>query len=307
MSNSNTLSIDTVAGTRCATGENPLWHADEKRLYWTDIPAGRLYRFDPVARRYERCYTGRPVGGFTIQADGALLLFRDRGNIVRFHNDRITDTLVESIPELEETRFNDVIADPCGRVFAGSMSVGSAWNGRLYRFDQDGSRQVVGDGYGTPNGMGFTADGKTMYFTDSRARCIYRFRYDQRTGRIDQRTLFTETAETDAARLGRSDGMTVDSDGNLWSARWDGGCILCYEPQGVITTQIPMPARKISSVAFGGEQLDELYATSATGGTPDGDDPHAGALFRLYPGVTGRPEYRSCLGNALFQTKGPSC
>ncbi len=296
------INVETVAPTRCATGENPLWHADENTLYWTDIPSGRLYSFDPATNHHDMCYEDRPVGGFTLQTDGALLLFRDRGNVVRFHHGHITDTIIESIPELEETRFNDVIADPYGRVFAGTMSWGEGTNGRLYRIDLDGSWHLVADGYGTPNGMGFSADEQTMFFTDSRAARIYRFAYDRTSGKIDRRTLFSQTNATDAATLGRSDGMTVDSEDHIWSARWGGGRIVRYNPQGRITEQIPMPARKISSVVFGGKDLCDLYATSAAGMDHDPDDPQAGALFRLRPGAKGRAEYRSriCIPPNIF-------
>ncbi len=287
------VNVETVAPTSCATGENPLWHPDEQLLYWTDIPAGRLYRFNPTTHHHEMCYEDRPVGGFTLQADGSLLLFRDRGNVVRFRHDRVTDTVIESIPDLENTRFNDVIADPGGRVFAGTISWGNGNNGRLYRIEIDGKWQLIAEGYRTPNGMGFSADQQTMYFTDSGAACIYRFAYDCTTGNIERRNLFTQTEVTEAATLGRSDGMTIDNEGFIWSARWDGGRIIRYHPQGHIVDQILMPARKISSVAFGGNDLADLYATSAGGNTPDHADPQAGALFRLRPGAAGRPEYRS--------------
>lgn len=291
------LIIETVAATRCATGENPLWHPGEKCLYWTDIPAGRLYRFDPSTGRHALCYRDRPVGGFTLQADGSLLLFRDCGNVVRFKGDRILETVIESIPDLENTRFNDVIADPAGRVFAGTMSWGEGNNGRLYRIERDASWHRIGEGYRTPNGMGFSADQRTMFFTDSGAARIYRFAYDRATGHLDQRTLLIQTSAEEAATLGRSDGMTIDREGYIWSARWDGGQIIRYHSEGRMVDRIPMPARKISSVAFGGNDWGDLYATSAGGNAQDPDDPLAGALFRLRPGVRGRPEYRSRIGD----------
>ncbi len=292
------LEVQTAADVPCATGENPLWHPDEKKLYWTDIPAALLYRLDPVSGKHETFNTERPVGGFTLQADGALLLFRDRGNVARFHRGRITDIIIPSIPGMEATRFNDVIADPRGRVFAGAMSWGNSANGRLYRIDADGSPHPVSEGYGTPNGMGFSLNERAMYFTDSKARRIYRFEYDAATGNIGKRTIFTETSEKDAAAIGRSDGMTVDQEGFIWSARWDGRCIVRYNPHGRIVKHVPMPAGKISSLAFGGECLRDLYATSAGGDKRNANDARAGALFRLTPGVRGLPEHRSRIGIA---------
>jgi D-xylono/L-arabinono-1,4-lactonase len=291
------MPIEMLADYACAVGENPLWHPDERALYWTDIPAGRLYVYMPDSGTHRPCYEGRPVGGFTLEADGALLLFRDKGNVVRFREGTPEETVIASIPGLESTRFNDVIADPRGRVYAGTMSHGGGANGQLLRIDPDGSWRVVSEGYGTPNGMGFSPDGRLFYFTDSGTRRIYTFAYDAETGELAGRRLLVETPEDEAKTIGKSDGMTVDAEGMLWSARWDGGHILRLDPQGRILARIPMPARKISSVAFGGDTLEDLYATSAGGGAKATEGAAAGALFRLRPGVRGRPEFRSRMGD----------
>src|SRR5450631_3608922 len=113
--------LECVADYACETGENPLWHPLEKRLYWCDIPRGRIFCFDPSSGSHEQCYAGRPVGGFTIQSDGSLLLFMDRGTVAIWQDGKVKEIL----PEIEEehaSRFNDVIADPVGRVFCGTMS-----------------------------------------------------------------------------------------------------------------------------------------------------------------------------------------
>ena len=112
---------ELIADYACHTGENPLWHPTEKRLYWTDIPKGRLFRYDPAAGTHEPCYEGEAVGGFTVQADGALLLFMARG-AVKTWRDSAMATVIEEIPDERDNRFNDVIADPAGRVFCGVMS-----------------------------------------------------------------------------------------------------------------------------------------------------------------------------------------
>jgi len=112
---------ELIADYACQCGENPLWHPVQKRLYWTDIPRGRLYRYDPAAKRHEECYAGEVVGGFTIQADGALLLFMARGAVARWDGGKLEHVIGE-IPDERESRFNDVIADPAGRVFCGTMA-----------------------------------------------------------------------------------------------------------------------------------------------------------------------------------------
>lgn len=285
--------VQLIADYACQTGEGPLWHAVERRLYWTDIPTGRLFWYDPATHHSEQCYSGRHVGGFTIQADGQLLLFRDKGNVVTFRHGEITSTVIESIAGHEETRFNDQIADPEGRVFVGTMSFGGQQNGGLYRVDLDGSYHLISEGHGTPNGMGFSPDLRTFYFCDSRLARIYAYDYDRATGDVRAPRVIVETPKDQWERIGRGDGMTVDSEGNLWSARWDGSQILKFSPRGQLLAQIPMPAKKITSIAFGGEGFEEMYATSAGGQSKDTDDQHAGGLFRLTPGVQGRPEFPS--------------
>ena len=114
---------EKIVDYACYIGENPLWHPQEKRLYWTDIPAGRLFRYDPAIGQHEACYTGAPVGGFTFQADGGLLLFMEQGKIAKWRGGEL-ETIIESIPEVHGSRFNDVIADPQGRVRVAKFSHG---------------------------------------------------------------------------------------------------------------------------------------------------------------------------------------
>lgn len=129
--------FEIVADCACETGENPLWHEQEQRLYWTDIPTGRLFRYDPKSGKHEQCYEGRPVSGFTVQVDGSLLLFMDRGTVTIWR-DGLLQEVIPEIPAERTSRFNDVTADPRGQVFCGTMSTPER-KGRLYRLDPDGS------------------------------------------------------------------------------------------------------------------------------------------------------------------------
>ncbi|HEU5431030.1 MAG TPA: SMP-30/gluconolactonase/LRE family protein, partial [Thermomicrobiales bacterium] len=158
--------LETIANYGCDTTEGPLWHAAERALYWLDIPPGRIYRYDPATGEHGLVYdAGEPIGGFTIQADGGLLLFGDRGAIRLWRGGAVT-TLRDEIPEERGARFNDVIADPEGRVYAGTMPAGDR-PGRLWRLDPDGSLHVALDDAGLSNGMGFTPDLHAFYHTDS--------------------------------------------------------------------------------------------------------------------------------------------
>jgi D-xylonolactonase len=264
----------------------------EKRLYWSDIPRGRIFRLNPYTRVHEQIYDGRVVGGFTIQRDGALLLFMDRCSIAVWREGTL-DFITEGLPGEADTRFNDVIADPAGRVFCGTMPTESR-SATLYRLDTDGSITTVLDGVGLSNGMGFTPDRRRMYYTDTRARKIYLFDYAVESGDITGQRAFVETPEGEGA----PDGMTVDSQGYVWSARWGGSSLFRYAPDGSAAGQVRFPAKKVSSVIFGGTDLADMYVTTAGGGDRAENGPGAGGLFRLTPGVRGKPEYLSRVGIA---------
>jgi D-xylonolactonase len=282
-----------IADPQCHLGENPLWHPDEQRVYWTDITRGRLFRYDPATGAHEPCYEGDPVGGFTIQEDGALLLFMARGAI-KVWRDGELEPVFEELPDERENRFNDVIADPEGRVFCGTMSPPDRL-GRLYRLDPDGSIRTVLEGIGTSNGMGFTLDRKQFFHTDTRQHTIFLYDYDQATGEIANRRVFLHVTDPEAE--GRVDGMTVDAEGHIWSARWDGGQLVRHAPDGTVEQRVRFPARKISSVIFGGESYEDIYVTTAGGQNRAEEGEGAGALFHLRPGVRGMPEFRSRIGS----------
>jgi D-xylonolactonase len=281
-----------VADYECHTGENPHWHPIEKKVYWTDIPTGRLFRYDPATQQHEQIYDGDVVGGFTVQADGALLLFMARGAVKVWRNGELT-TILDEIPDERGSRFNDVIADPMGRVFCGTMSTKER-PGRLYRLDPDGSVTLLLEGIGVSNGMGFTPDRKQMYYTDSPARKIYLFDYESETGAIDNQRTFVEVPDTEGE--GWPDGMTVDADGYVWSARWDGGCVVRYAPDGTEERRVNFPAKKVASVTFGGEDYTDLYAICAGGQNKSTEGAGAGALFRINLGIRGVPEFFSRIG-----------
>ncbi|HEV2127276.1 MAG TPA: SMP-30/gluconolactonase/LRE family protein, partial [Thermomicrobiales bacterium] len=225
----------------CETGEGPLWHEDEQALYWLDIPTGRLFRYDPGSQVNEVVFRhDGEIGGLTIQQDGSLLLFCSRGQVLHW-NDGKTTTVIDEIPAERENRFNDVIADAEGRVYCGTL----AYDGgpaRLYRLDPDGSLTRLFDDIGLSNGMGFTADGCTMYHTDTNFRVIYRLDYNRATGGISNRTPLLRTPEGNGA----PDGMALDAEGTIWSARYGGGRIFRYSPKGETIGIVPMPVTSVT-------------------------------------------------------------
>lgn len=278
---------EVVADYSCHIGENPAWHPLEKRVYWCDISNGRIFRYEPSCGVHEKCYDGEVVGGFTIQDDGSLLLFMARGAIKRWHGGKVT-TLLDEIRGEEDSRFNDVIADPIGRVFCGTMPTPERL-GRLYRLDPDRSLTTVIEGIGCSNGMAFSLDHTKMYYTDSVARTIYLLDYDEKSGNLRNQRVFVKTQEPD----GVPDGATMDDQGFLWSAQWGGSCLIRYGPDGNEERRVMFPVKKVSSLTFGGEAYAHLYVTTAGGDDKFHNGKYSGALFRLSVGIKGRPDFCS--------------
>lgn len=300
--------------SRCKLGEGPLWHPLEHKLYWIDITLGQLFRYDPQARAHEQVYRGNLIGGFTLQADGAILLFMAEGAIRSWRQGE-TSSISEPVSDHRGFRFNEAIADPMGRVFSGTMVLkeSKASSGRtrllrrlsrltrkfvsaredkahttggIYRLELDGTLTEILRNVGCPNGMGFSPDHKRIYITDSAARNIHVYHYEVEAGVIRNGRVFAHVPPGE----GTPDGLTVDANGGIWSARWNGGCVVHYNSDGSITTRVELPAKKVTSVTFGGDDYDDLYITTAGGQDRAVEGPGAGAVFRVRPEIGGIPE-----------------
>jgi D-xylonolactonase len=288
-----------AADIACEVGEGPLWHADEEVVYWCDIPQGRLYRYDPAAGDHELVYEDEDerIGGYTIQRDGSLLLFQEAGAVRRLDQETgSVATVAGPDPDRFHERFNDVVADPEGRVFAGVMPDHERdLPGQLYRLDTDGSFELVREECGLPNGMDFTPDLSSMYFTDTgedvpdHPGYIYRYDYDRATGAISDPELFVDATDVD----GMPDGLSVDTDGGVWSAFWLGGTVIRFDPDGDRDRTVEFTARRTTAVTFGGDDYGTGYVTSGCLDSREVDGEGAGSLFTFDPGATGREEFRS--------------
>lgn len=288
--------MEVIANYKCVTGEGPIWHSQEKKLYWLDIPSGFIFRYDPFTNKHEQIYKGSQIGGITIQSDGNLLLFMEKGAIAIWDGNEL-NYVIETLEGEETSRFNDVIAAPNGSVFCGTMSTTENL-GTLYRLDPDGSIQPVITGIGISNGLGFTTDCEWMYYTDSTAHTIYKYRINPINGELSERSVFITTPINE----GIPDGMTVDSEDHVWSARWDGWALYRYSPDGEQVNKIDFNTKKVSCPTFAENPLNkerpensytDMYVTTAGGDNPSENGLQAGALFRLNPGISGKPEFRS--------------
>ena len=282
-----------VAGTNCEIGENPMWHADHRIVYYLDIAPGKVYSYDPSTGDHRLFSQGPITGGILLQEDGRMVLLQD-GRLSILGADG-KQAVVRGGLSPEGARFNDGIVDPEGRIYTGELG----GDGRIMRFDLDGSRTIIGKDYGVPNGWGFTPDLNHLYFTDSIPRKIYRFKYDRKTGNLSDRRVFAEIHESQ----GVPDGMCVDADGYVWTAVWFGGRLKRYSPDGKLDREIHFPVRQTSAVCFGGEALDDIYVTSSSTDKADelkprGYDvtaaPRGGGLFAFSPkGIRGVHAFRS--------------
>lgn len=295
MANQAELIIDA----RNATGESPVWVAHEQALYWVDIPNRQLLRWQSADAKVTR-WTGDQMVACIARRD-------DDGNRwVAAMEDGIFDIAPQDDGTLSSTRladvrhshdnmrFNDGRCDRQGRFWAGTMVMDMAAGipaGALYRLDGDTSSGPLSarlDDLIVPNGLGFSPDGRTMYLSDSHpsVQCIWTFDYDIDSGTPHNRRLFVDMNQ----HPGRPDGAAVDVDGCYWSCGNDAGLIHRFTPDGRLDRSLEVPVKKPAMCAFGGPGLDTLFVTSIRPGGDLSDQPLAGGVFALQPGVAGLEE-----------------
>ncbi|MEW6304287.1 MAG: SMP-30/gluconolactonase/LRE family protein [Verrucomicrobiota bacterium] len=276
--------LSPLINEHCQLGENPLWNVEDQCVYWEDIDGGKVHRFNPATREHKVIYEGITVGGFTFQANGDLLLFRVYDLALLLPNGTVD--VLRTFTDKGMTRFNDVIADPEGRVFAGTIGKTSD-SGGLFRVDRDGAITLLFRGTGCSNGMGFSPDLKIFYWTCSTRRRIYAFDYDRVTGALANERILYQANDSE----GIPDGMTVDRDGHIWSTRWDGYAVIHHAPDGKVLEKFPVPVAKASSACFGGKDLDRLFITTAGG--VSGSNTAEGTLYELIVPARGNLEFKS--------------
>jgi sugar lactone lactonase YvrE len=274
------------AGELC---EGPCWDARSRRLVFVDILAGLVHAVDPTSGARSRWQLGVPVGAVAPRRDAGWVAAVERG-FARFDADWTAVGPVLPAPgQPAGTRFNDGGCDPAGRFWAGTLDYdGAPGRAALYRLDPDGTVTEMLTGVTNSNGLAWSPDGRLLYYVDTGKATLDRMRFDPREGTVaDRRTLVAFRPDE-----GLPDGLTCDREGFLWVALWGGGCVRRYSPDGVRDGAVRLPAAQVSSVAFGGPDLDELFITSAWQGLSAAqrrEQPLAGSVFRYRPGVRGLP------------------
>ncbi len=274
-----------IINHRAVLGEGSLWHPVEKLLYWVDIDEGILNTYDPITKDEKKFVLGQKVGTVVpIDSGGVLVALKDGIYSYNLNNKQL-NLLVSPENNLEKNRFNDGKCDPAGRFWVGSM--GPRYQAFLYRISSDGSCKQMLDSISTSNGIVWSADKKTMYYIDTSTGAVRAFDFDNASGNITNPRIVIKFQQG----IGYPDGMSIDSEDKLWIAHWGGFCVGRWDPvTGKMIAKIEVPAPNVTSCAFGGKNLDEMYITTACTGMSAADlekYPDSGKVFVAHPGVQG--------------------
>lgn len=290
--------VSLVNGYCAVLGEGPFWDAGLQKLWWIDGLAefGRgddLHLLDPKTGEDRRWHIGKHLGCALPLGDGRVMLALQDG-IALFQPETQALTYISGLErEIENNRLNDGKCDSRGRLWLGSMSMTANQPGRefeitgsFYRYAGGKAEKQFG-GVGISNGMAWNAGETTMYYVDSTPQTVYAFDFDAETGVISNRRAMIHIDPAE----GCPDGMCIDAEGMLWIALFGGWKVVRYDPAtGTRLSEIPLPCAQVTCCTFGGENLDELYITTASIGLSEEErrqQPLAGAMFMVRPGVAG--------------------
>jgi sugar lactone lactonase YvrE len=286
------LEAEVAVTAGCELAESPVWDTRRGLLRWVDILPGQVHALDPATGAHTWFDAGDPVGAVGLARSGRLVLALVDGFALADHDGRRLTRLPRLGIDRTVLRFNDGKPDPWGNFCAGTM----AWDERngppctLYRLSPDGTVTELVRGIGLSNGLDWTDDRKLFHYVDSNIGRVDLFDTDPDTGALAGRRPFVIVPDAE----GIPDGLTLDAEGCVWLAVWGSGEVRRYTPAGRLDTVVRVPARQVTSAAFGDDDLGTLYLTTAWEGYTAADrlaEPHAGDIFACTPGVTGRPPF----------------
>ena len=289
--NAESLEPEVVVSKQIRLGEGSLWDPNRKLLYWVSILDCELYVFEPSSGENRTIPTCQAVGTVVPRAGGGLVLALHNGfAFLDPESEKITP-IADPERDLPGNRFNDGKCDPAGRFWAGTMAFdGRDDAGALYCLHANHSVTEKLSPVTISNGIVWNHDCDTMFYIDTRANTVRAFDYDIDSGDIGN----ARVVVTNSGR-GGFDGMSIDVEGHLWIAIYQGAAVRCYDPaNGALLRELALPVSNVTSCAFGGGVLDELFVTSAREGLSEQEldqQPLAGSLLRLRPGVQGVPAY----------------
>jgi sugar lactone lactonase YvrE len=293
------MTIVADYGDEC--GESPLWDADAGMLFWSDCARSRFYGYAPATDHHEIVKAGLPINRCLLRRGGGFIVANNNG-LWSWDAKEKVELIVDRIGNLP-LQLNDAVADSRGRVFTGTCFYNSGGHyalGQLVRVDNDGRASILDDGFHLANGLAFSRDERILYFADSVARRIYAYDFDIESGGVRNRRTLVQVPDDE----GLPDGLTVDSEGFLWSAQWFGSSVVRYDPQGRVDQRLVVPAKQVSSVAFGDADLRCLFITTAAKPEPMNImppryDPFSGQiggpLFCVRTSICGMLQNYACL------------
>lgn len=288
-----TLTAELEYENQALLGEGPVWDHRAQRLYWVDIEGFNVHVYDPATREHGVLNVGQFVGSLAVRQAGGLIAALKSGFALLDPATGALTSLADAESHLPGNRFNDGKCDPAGRFWAGSLSLdeeNGQGKGNLYCLYADHSVQLKVPGVWISNGLVWTHDARTMYYIDSPTQQVVAYDYDLATGNIANPRVVINVP---AREMGYPDGMTIDEEGMLWIAHWDGGHVCRWNPQtGEELAEITVPVSRPTSCVFGDEDFGTLYITSARTRLSEeklAGQPLAGSLFKCRPGVRGLP------------------
>lgn len=281
-----------VLDARARLGECPLWSARDAALYWVDINAPSLNRFDPVSGTNVAMPMPENIGFAALAQHGGFVVGLRSGLWSVDATGEVLERLAINPEDQRASRFNDGRVDARGRLFAGTIDEPKAGaRAHLYRYDERGLIAVAA-GLLSSNGLAFSPDGRWLYHSDTPTFTVCKYPYEPATGELGERAVFVRLTPN-AADRGRPDGAAVDAEGCYWTALYEGGRVQRYSPAGALLAEYAVPARCPTMVAFGGPDLQTLYVTSARDGRADEelrDLPLSGGVFAMRVATPGLPE-----------------
>ncbi|WP_295518830.1 SMP-30/gluconolactonase/LRE family protein [Limnohabitans sp. Rim8] len=281
------LEARCILNVRNALGEGPLWHPVEQALYWLDCMSRELLRHVPGQEVVQRWTLRGTPGSFAFCSDGTLLIVYRNGLAFLDLATGSETPIAARGPDFGLERFNDGKCDSRGRFWVGTMDRElKATVGSLYRIGSDLLPYCADRGAFTlSNGIAWSPDECVLYACDSRPGRIFAYAFEPETGTLGERRVFIDYA----GRSGRPDGCTIDAEGGLWVAEYDGARVSRYDSDGRCRQVIPLPIPRPTSVTFGGPGLATLFITSMRHGVDTQAHPDAGGVFAVKPGVCGLP------------------
>lgn len=284
------MQVKTVYKGKDILGEGPVWSAEEQALYWVDINRPTLQRLHIASGEHTAWEMPAQIGCFALREQGGVIVALRTGLAFLDTATGQVTPIIDPEPDKPHNRFNDGKCDRAGRLWAGTMNQsGSEPTGALYRYEPNGRITTMRENVYISNGLGWSPDNRTMYYTDTITNKIFAYDFDPESGDISNMREFVKVS----GENGFPDGLTVDSEGYIWGAMWDGWRVVRYAPDGSIEREIALPVQRPTSCIFGGPYLKHLYVTSASVGLTEeelAEQPLAGSVFVIETDVQGLPE-----------------